>query len=148
MNLTRLPLASAALSSIPSRAGCEPEPEVVGELADPDRGAIEELDPAALPPMEERSAIYRCADNSVVYVTYFTNDTQVAVSSESNGAQTYLPNADADAGVADTATGNETGGEPAASGPVTFSGEGYTLVGTGESIEFGTPGGSPQTCRS
>lgn len=147
MNLTRLPLAIAAVSSIAFLAACEPEPEVVGELADPDRASIEELDPAALPPMEERSAIYRCADNSVVYVTYFTDNSRVAVSTESNGAQTYLPNADADAGVADMA-GNETAGEPATSGPATFSGEGYTLVGTGDSIEYGTPGGSPQTCRS
>lgn len=133
-------LQGAALSSALLLAACNSEPEVVGELADPDAPTANELAEVELPASERDTGIYRCADNSVVYVTFYTDDTQVAVSSESNGAQTYLPNTSAAAD--DTSTGNETEA-PAADGPVTFTNGAMTVIGTGEEIQY-----NGQSCHS
>lgn len=139
------PLAAASLAALLILAGCESEPEVVGEMADP-QGGTEQLDPAELPPMETGSRSYRCADNSVVYVTFFTNDTQVGVATERGATQTILP---AEAAAAEAPAEGEEAEAPAEdSGPVRFSGEGYVVIGTGETIQFQRPGGSLQRCNA
>ncbi len=139
--------ASNALRVLPLAAlialvACgEPEPEVVGGMADPDADAIEEMEPAELPPMRVREASFRCADNSIVYVNFYTNDTQVGVSTEAEGVETILQN---DAASAE--------GEEAApsDGPPSYSGEGYRLIGAADAstIQFARPGGSLQSCNA
>lgn len=142
------PLAVAPLAALIALAGCsEPEPDVVGEMADPQAEEIEELDPAELPPMRVREASFRCDDNSVVYVSFYTNDSQVGVAMEQDAIQTILPNE----AMAAPAEGEE-GEEPAeeANGTPRYSGEGYTLIGNSDasSIQFARPGGGLQTCDS
>ncbi|WP_299329237.1 hypothetical protein [Parasphingopyxis sp.] len=138
------PLAVAPLAALIALAGCsEPEPEVVGEMSDPEAEEIEELTPEELPPMRTREASFRCDDNSVVYVSFYTNDSQVGVAMEQDAVQTILPNE----AMAEPAEGEEAA-EPAAT--PTYSGEGYTLVGASDaaSIQFARAGGGLQTCDS
>lgn len=140
-HISKLALA-APLAGIALLAACNSEPEVVGELADPDAPTANELADIELPAGERGSGIYRCADNSVVYVTFFTGDSQVGVRASREAPMMILPNAE-------PAEGEPEGNEAdAPEGPETFTGEGYTVIGTGGTIEYGAPGGSPQTCRS
>ncbi len=147
-------LAVASLAALLALAACgDKEPEIVGGMADPNAGQIEHLDPSMLPAAERETKSYRCGDNSLVYVTYFTGDMKVAVRAERNGPQTFLTNeanaapADTDSAAPDSETTSEDAA-PAADGPIRFSGEGYTLVGTGSTIQFARPGGSLQSCNS
>lgn len=145
------PLAVAPLAALIALAACsEQEPEVVGEMSDPNSEEIEELDPAELPPMRVREASFRCDDNSVVYVSFYTNDSQVGVAMEQDAIQTILPNeAMAEPAESEEAAEGEEAVE-ATDGPPRYSGEGYTLVGNSDasSIQFARPGGSLQTCDS
>lgn len=146
-----IPLAAACFVAIVSLAACgEREPSVVGDMADPNADELADAEPVELPPMERGSASYRCGDNSVVYVTYFTDDTQVGVATEQNGVKTFLHN-EANADTAPTTEAEAEADAPAEApaepaGPVRFSGEGYTVVGTGNSIQFARPGGGLQNC--
>lgn len=143
------PLAVAPFAALIALAACgESEPEIVGGMADPNHEEIEELAPAELPPMRTREASFRCADNSVVYVSFYTNDSQVGVAMERDAIQTILPNvAMADAEAAED--GEEAAAE-APSGPPRYSAEGYTLVGESDasSIQFARNGGGLQSCHS
>jgi hypothetical protein len=149
MQKIKTPLAVAPLAAIFALAACgEAEPEIVGGMADPNAEEIEELDPAELPPMRTREASFRCADNSVVYVSFYTNDTQVGVATEQDAIQTILPNEALAA--ADEAAEGDAEAPAEEGGPPRYSGEGYTLVGNSDasSIQFARPGGSLQTCNS
>ena len=154
MQHLQTPLGAAALAALLTLAGCgESEPEVVGGMYDPEAQQDEGADAGAdveLPPMERASRSYRCDDNTIVYVTFFTNDTQVAIRTEQGGPLTVLRN-ESLAAEAEAAEGEETEGEAAgepAEGPVRFSGSGYTLVGTDTTIQFARPGGGLQTCNA
>lgn len=144
MNKIISPLAVAPFAALIALAACsESEPEIVGGMADPDAEEIEEMAPAELPPMRTREASFRCADNSVVYVSFYTNDSQVGVSMDRGAVQTLLPNVALPAA--------EEAGEEAAeapSGPPRYSAEGYTLVGASDasSIQFARNGGGLQRC--
>lgn len=143
-------LAAASIAAFAGLAGCgEPEPEVVGEMYDPadeEELAAQEAE-IDVPPMVRASRSYRCEDNSVVYVTFYTNDTQVGVASERGAPPTILMNEaaaeDAEADGGEAAAEGEAAEAPAAEGPLRFSGEGQTLVGTGDSITY-----NGQTCNA
>lgn len=46
--------------------------------------------PVELPPAIKQSATLRCADNSVVYVDFYANDTSASVRTEQTGAATRV----------------------------------------------------------
>ena len=143
------PLAVASLAAIIALAACsEQEPEVVGGMADPDAGEIEEMAPAELPPMRTHEASYRCSDNSVVYVSYYTNDSQVGVAMDQSSIQTILHNEAIAAAEAAEAAGEEA--PEASTGTPRYSGEGFTLIGTaeGSSVQFARGGGGLQRCNA
>lgn len=130
-------------------AACgESNPEVVGEMYDPNDAeelAAEEAN-TEVPPMVRASRSYRCADNSVVYVTFYTNDTQVGVASDRSAPPTILANEAMASADAETDMGAEAGDEAAApeeTGPARFAGQGHTLVGTGDSVTY-----DGQTCNA
>ena len=140
-------LLAASLAALTGLSACgESEPEVVNDMYDPNQDAeMAELDPADVPPMVRASRSYRCDDNSVVYVTFYTNDAQVGVASDNSAPPTILQNV-AMAEDAEADTGEDAAGDAdaeAADGPVRFSGEGMTLVGTGDTITY--PG---QSCHA
>lgn len=142
------PLAVAPIAAIFALAACgEQEPEVVGGMADPDAEELEELEPVEMPPMRTREASFRCGDNSVVYVSFYTNDTQVGVAMEQGAVQTILPN---EALAAEEGEDGEGEAAEAPAGPPRYSGEGYTLVGASDAstIQFGAPGRGMQSCNA
>jgi hypothetical protein len=134
------PLAAAPLAALFALAACgDSEPEIVGGMADPIADELEALEPAELPPMRTRQASFRCADNSLVYVSFYTNNSQVSIADEQNAVQTILANE------AVPAEGEEAVGETP-TGPASFAGEGYRVIGTGDTIQVARPGGGLQSC--
>jgi hypothetical protein len=143
-------LLAASLVAFAGLAACgDSEPEVVNEMYDPsdDELAAEEAG-TEVPPMVRASRSYRCADNSVVYVTFYTDDAQVGVAAEQSAPPTILRNEALAAADAPADSEADTGEETAdaaeaedANGPIRFSGNGNTLVGTENTITY-----NGQTC--
>ena len=74
-----LPLLIAAAAAL---AACNQknEPEVVDTRApDPNASALANAAPVELPPAIRAQKTYRCADNRLVNVTWFTGDKQASV---------------------------------------------------------------------
>jgi hypothetical protein len=91
--------------------------------------------------MRVREASFRCADNSLVYVSFYTNDTQVGVRLDETGPETILTNE------AMAEDGEEA---PEAAATPSYAGEGYRVVGASDAsgIQFARPGGNLQRCNA
>ena len=111
MRKTQL-LAAAASAAFLALAGCNNDPVTVN-TPDDQAEALKNAPPAELPPSITASKAYRCADNSLFYVEFYSN----------NSAMIHRASRDA-AGTRVTGT--------AATGP--FTGEGYTLSGSGDNV--------------
>jgi hypothetical protein len=124
--MTRTPLA-LALTAAAALAGCNQEDHniVAGGPADP-MGNQANAD-VVLPPAIAHSKIYRCKDNSVVYIDWLSDNKSANVRSEQNGAPTNLV-------------------APEAGKPMVA--EGYSLNGsaTGSSITLTRPGKGSASC--
>lgn len=77
-------------------------------------------------PSISASRVYRCADNSLVYVDFFTNDT-ASIRLEELGTPTRL---------------TQENGQPP------FKAEGYSVAANDASTSIAVPGKSAQTCRA
>ena len=124
--MTRTPLllmlvAAAAL------AGCEAETIVAGPAADDGTDAASAN--VALPPSIAASKIYRCADNSVIYVDWLSDNKSANVRTEQGGVPTQV-------------TAPEPGKPMAAAG-------GFEVTGTAAdpSVRIAVPGKSAQSCK-
>lgn len=127
MQTTRI-VHAAGLAALIALAGCNSEPEVVViNRPDPMAEALKNAGPIEPPPMIEASHTYRCADNSLVYVDFYTNDT-AAVRTER--------------GTAPVAILAAQGGNPP------FVAEGYSVSAEAEEIAFTAPGKGTQTCHT
>lgn len=121
-----LPLAALLASSL--LAGCNSQPETVTSgPADPTAEAVKNAPKVALPPMVKASKVYRCADSSLVYVDFFSDDLTANIRKESAGTNTHLTAPEA--------------GKP-------FSGEGFTVSGPGDTVQITLPGKPAQTCNA
>ncbi|MEA3013935.1 MAG: hypothetical protein QOD42_2480 [Sphingomonadales bacterium] len=109
-------LAAAASAALLTLAGCNSQPEVVNS-------GIDRTPPPPLkgppPPTQTASKAYRCSDNSLFYVDFFSNNT-VAVR---RGSRTATP-------VQAVAEG---GNPPYVGGGVSVSGTGDTVTINGKS---------------
>jgi len=75
MHKTRI-LAAAAIAALASLAACNTQPEVITvNQYDPQAEALKNAAPVAPPPMIQASKTYRCADNSLYFVDFYTNAT-------------------------------------------------------------------------
>jgi hypothetical protein len=122
------PIAVAACAAaFLSLAACG-EPEVVTANApDPQAEALANAAPVELPPSIQASRTYRCKDNSLVYIDFYTNNTAM-VRKEKGGE------------VAATLTA------PAAGEP--YAAEGYSVSGSGTDVTFTAPGKGAQSCKA
>ncbi len=121
-----LPLV-AALAAIPL-AACQSEPETVTSVApDPLADQKAAAEPVELPPAIRAQVTFRCRDNSLVYVDFFTGDEQVNLRNERGTPPTTLT--------------TETPGGP-------YTAEGYSLSGDPENITLKQPGKDELTCRA
>ena len=115
-----LPLIAAASLSLLSACGSNDEPEVVGGPADPMAKELANAAPVELPPSVQKSAQYRCKDNSLLFVDFMSDGKTVQLRTEKGGSATTLKAAEA--------------GKP-------FTAEGgYEVTGTGETISAKVPG--------
>jgi hypothetical protein len=118
-------LAAASLAALITLAACNKEPEVIGGPVDPQAEALKNAPPVELPPSITASRTYRCADNSLVYIDFFSNDS-AAVRTSENGERHRLAAAEGGA----------------------FEAEGYSVSANAETIQYKAPGKSEQRCRA
>ena len=126
--MTRTPLA-LALTAAAALAGCNQEDHniVAGGPADP-MGNQANAD-VVLPPAIAHSKIYRCKDNSVVYIDWLADNKSANLRTEQSAPPTQLVAPEP--------------GEPMVA-------EGYSLTGTGEatSVTLTRPGTGSQSCKA
>ena len=112
MHKTRI-LAAAAIAALASLAACNTQPQVITvNQYDPQAEALKNAPPVAPPPMIQASKTYRCADNSLYFVDFYTNNTATIRTSQS-GTPTHL---------------NSTNGQPP------FTAEGQSVSGNGDRV--------------
>jgi len=117
----------AALALIVPLAACEQKVETVtSEAPDPLAEQLKEAPPAKLPPSIKAQVTMRCKDNSLVYVDFFSGNTQANLRTEKNGPIIQL-----------TA---EKDGDP-------LKADGYSLTGTPSAITLEQPGKPTLTCK-
>jgi hypothetical protein len=122
-------LALAAFVSLAALAGCNSEPEtVVINQYDPMADELAKAPPRELPPSIQQSRTYRCRDNSLIYAEFLTNNTARVRVGDRNAEPTVL-------------SGGEDGTGP-------YTGEGWSVSGSGEQVSVTAPGRGTQTCRA
>ena len=126
-NRTRL-TAAASFAAVILLAGCSAEPETVGNgTNDPDAKTIADAAPVELPPMLTASRTYRCKDNSLVYIDFFSDNKTANLRTEKDGTPTVLTAAEP--------------GKP-------FEADGYALTGSGAEVTLARPGKGSETCKA
>ena len=119
--------AAAAIAGSLTLSACNVEPETVGPRDDdPQKEALAKATPKQLPPSIQASRTYRCADNSLVYVDFYTNNT-AHVRTEQGGTPTIL---------------TAEGGNPP------YVAEGYSVAANAERTNIAVPGRAGQSCRA
>jgi hypothetical protein len=122
------PLSVAPLALLVMLSACNSEPEnVTASNNDPDAATIAAAPPVELPPMLTGSRTYRCKDNSLVYIDFFSNNTAL-----------YKTDKDKPTGTTLTA---EAAGKP-------YVAEGYSVSGNTENISLTAPGKGSTTCKA
>ena len=119
-------LAAAAIAALAGLAACNTEPEVV-QKEDPMAEALKNAAPVAPPPMIQVTRTYRCRDNSLLYVDFYTNDTAAVRTRE---------------GEAPVAMLTAEGGNPP------YTGSGYSVSGSGTQVSITAPGHGTQSCHT
>lgn len=119
--------AGAAIAAGLALSACNPEPTVVvPKDNDPQKEALAKAAPKQLPPSIQSSRTYRCADNSLVYVDFYTNNT-AHVRRERGGTPTIL---------------TAEGGNPP------YRAEGHSVGANAERTSITLPGKGAQNCRA
>ena len=125
-NLISFAAAALTAGSL-ALSACNSEPETVGPADnDPQREALAKATPKELPPAIQASRTYRCQDNSLVYVDFFTNNT-ARIRTTEGGTPTML---------------RAEGGNPP------FVAEGYSVAANSERTNIAVPGKGSQSCRA
>jgi hypothetical protein len=123
--MTKTALAAASLAAVLALGACSNEPEVLDPNPDPRAGELANAAPVEAPPMIQASKTYRCKDNSLISVDYYTNDT-ATVKEGSAGAPTML---------------TATDGEPP------YVAEGYSLSANAPQVSYTAPGKGTRSCK-
>jgi len=116
------PAPPAPLTPPPAGKG---EPGVIGGPADPQAQALQNAPQVELPPSIVASRTYRCADNGLIYVDFFSNDT-AAVRTEQDGERHQLASAEGGA----------------------YEANGYKVSANAETIQYKSPDHAEQRCRA
>lgn len=119
------PFAAASLAALVALGACNNKPQtIVAGPDDPQAEQLKSAKPVAAPPMIQASRTYRCADNTLVYADFYTNNT-VSVRTEKAGTPTILTAQD---------------GKPPYKAP------GYSLSANAAKVSFERAGKKTQTC--
>ena len=117
-----------AIAALLALAACNKanEPEVIDTNPDPMASQIANAAPVELPPSVTDTGIYRCKDNTVVYVDFLGDKTEANVRTEKGGTPTHVKAAEA--------------GKP-------MTGDnGFSVSGSGKTIQISVKGGAAQSC--
>ena len=118
-------LAAATCAAMFTLAACNSEPEVVNvNKFDPMEEALKNAPRVEAPPMMLASRTYRCRDNSLVFVDFFTNNTAQLRTSR-DGTPTVLTAA---------------GGNPPYTAP------GFSVSANSDNISLTAPGKGTLSC--
>jgi hypothetical protein len=118
--------AAASVAALLSLAACKNQPEVVDTNPDPMKDELAKAGPVEAPPMIQASRTYRCKDNSLVYVDFYTNNS-AQFRTEKGGQATTLTAAAA--------------GQP-------FTAEGYSVSANEPQVTITAPGKGTQSCKA
>lgn len=118
-------LMAASLAALVTLGACKSEPEVIGGPADRQAEALQNAPQVELPPSIVASRTYRCADNALIYVDFFSNDT-AALRTAQDGERHQLAAA-------------EGGG---------YEADGYKVSANEATIQYKSPNRSEQRCRA
>ncbi|TFI57930.1 hypothetical protein E2493_12085 [Sphingomonas parva] len=120
-------IAAASLAAL-TLTGCNSEPETITANADdPQAEALKNAPPLTeAPPMIQASRTFRCKDNSLVYVDFYTNDT-ARIRTEKNGTPTVLT---------------------AEAGKPPYVAEGWSLSENAAQVSLTAPGKGTQSCKA
>ena len=112
----------AALGAVLALGACNSEPEVVTvNRYDPQAEALKNAAPIAPPPMMQASRTYRCRDNSLVYIDFFSDNT----------AQIRTQRGEAPVAIVSAPNGTPP-----------YTGSGYSVSANAEEINYSSPAGS------
>ena len=121
-------LAAAAIAASATLAACNSEPEAITvNKYDAQAEALKKAAPIEAPPIIQVSHAYRCADNSLVYVDFLSNNT-ANVRTERGGVPVAVLTA-------------QDGNPP-------YTGSGYTVSAKSEQITYTAPGKGAQSCHT
>jgi len=124
--MQRTILAAATVVATIALAACNSEPEAITvNKYDPQAEALANAAPVAPPPMIQASRTFRCRDNSLIYVDFYTDNTANLRTSQ-DGERIAL---------------TAEGGNPP------FTGSGYSVSANADSITYTAPGGASLSCR-
>ena len=126
VNSPRLVLALIAAAAL---AGCDQSSHNIGANEGNEANAVNVAN-VALPPPIAASKVYRCKDNSIVYIDWVADNKSADIRAEKNGAPTRV-------------TAAEEGK------PMTAEG-GYSLTGSvsASSVTLARPGKGSQSCKA
>jgi hypothetical protein len=122
--MTRIAPLTAVVALL-ALSACNNEPEIIETNPDPMANQIANAAPIELPPAVTDSAIYRCKDNSIVYVDFLGDKSSANVRTEKGGTPVMVKAAAAD--------------QP-------LTGEGASVSGTGQTVQIAVKGAAAQSC--
>ena len=120
------PITAAAFAALLSLSACSNEPELVDTNPDPMKDELAKAGPVEAPPMIQASRTYRCKDNSLVYIDFYTNNT-AQYRTEKGGPATTLTAAEA--------------GQP-------YTAEGHSVSANAAQINLTAPGKGSLSCKA
>lgn len=124
-------LLAACAAALALSACQQKEPEVVQSNVDAQAEALKTAPPVELPPAIKIAKTYRCKDNSLVYVSFMTDDVTAAVRDKQEEPPVATLKAPA-AGQAFVGQGE--------------SGKGFSLSGSGDTVSYTSPDSGTQSC--
>ena len=117
------PLSAAAAMLV--LAACKPQTIDQNAKEDPMANQIANAAPVELPPAVTDSAIYRCKDNSIVYVDFLGDKKMANVRTKKDGSPVQVK--------------SEAEGQP-------LTGGGISVSGSGKTVQIAVNGGAAQSC--
>lgn len=126
MSKTPSSLAAAVLGAALALSACTEDHNITAADNDPQAEALKKAGPVAAPPMIQASRTYRCKDNSLVYVDFYTNST-ARIRTAKDGPATALAMAE---------------------GAAAYTAEGYSVSGNSPQVTVTAPGKGTQSCKA
>jgi hypothetical protein len=122
-------IAAASVAAFFALAACDTSPETLqgSGVADPQAKDLAKAAPVELPPAIQASRTYRCKDNSLVYIDFYTNNTAMVRKERGGEAVATLTAAEA--------------GQP-------FTADGYSVSSNAAQISYASPGKGGQSCKA